>query len=635
MLAPDQAVCSAILLCVAGAAFVWALGRKKTFAGWLTFLITLGAAILVLMSVAGALQMRGNNVRSLSALGGFAKSWNIVVDGLSAVFLMITAFLAVHAALFSITYMRRYPVNLNRYYPYFLLFLAATYGLLTSRDTMWGFVLFWQLLIASGYGLIRFENRKPESGRAANRYLLVMEAAVVLVMLGTLLLRPVGIFGAAELPSDLSTVSALVPAILRTGGIRGVLPFALFLLGFGIQMGMWPFGEMWIPQEAPVTPSPASAMLSGVMIKIGIYGLLRHFIWLVPVTASADYPLRHWGIAIASLGTITLFIGTMQALKQEHMKRLLAFHSIGQAGYVLFGIGTAMALLATSTPAAASLATVALVAAIFHALNHSLFKGLLYLNAGSVLQASGTEDLNQLGGLMKFMPLTAITALVASLAISGVPLLNGFVSKWMLCVAAIQGAHFAPYLARFAAVAILISTVTLASFIKFFGTAFLSRSSALVQAKVRSADSGRRSLEVDWMMQLPQLSLAALCVLLGVVPGIAIAILLRALAASREGLGVVLADAKPMSNFLSAGLAIDSSAVFAPLILVGVLGATLLVAYGISRLGSAPKRKAEPWLCGYAQEADCNRYSAHHFYPDLKRYFHWLGGSPPSVPPRR
>jgi hydrogenase-4 component B len=284
-----------------------------------------------------------SNVRSFSALGSVARSWNIAVDGLSAVFLMITAFLAVHASLFSIAYMRRYP-----------------------------------------------------------------------------------------------------------GGIRGLLPFALFLLGFGIQMGMWPFGEMWIPHEAPVTPSPASAMLSGVMVKIGIYGLLRHFIWLVPVAASADYPLRHWGLAIASLGTITLFIGTMQALQQEHMKRLLAFHSIGQVGYVLFGIGTAMALLATSNPMAADLATLALLAAIFHALNHSLFKSLLYLNAGSVLQASSTEDLNQLGGLMKYMPLTAITALIASLAISGVRLLNGFVSKWMLFVAGIEGAHFAPYLALFA-----------------------------------------------------------------------------------------------------------------------------------------------------------------------------------------
>jgi hydrogenase-4 component B len=233
--------------------------------------------------------------------------------------------------------------------------------------------------------------------------------------------------------------------------------------------------------------------------------------------------------------------------------------------------------------------------------------------------------------------LTAITALIASLAISGVPLLNGFVSKWMLFVAGIEGAHFAPYLALFAAIGILVSAATLASFIKFFGTAFLSRSSALVQVKAREAESRQRTVEVGWTMQLPQLSLATLCVSLGLMPGIAVTFLQHAFAASREGLGIVLADAKPkpMSSFPFAGLAIGSSAMLAPLAVTAVLGATLLVAYGISRLGSAPRRKAEPWLCAYAREADSNRYSAHHFYPELKRSVRWLGGSPRSRPVQR
>ncbi len=141
---------------------------------------------------------------------------------------------------------------------------------------------------------------------------------------------------------------------------------------------------------------------------------------------------------IAVLGTITLFTGTMQALKQEQTKRLLAFHSIGQIGYILLGTGACMALL----PANGKLATFAaigLFGALFHVLNHGLFKALLFLNAGSMLHATGTQDLNQMGGLMKFMPLTAVTALVASFSISGVPLFNGFVSKWSIYVAAVQG----------------------------------------------------------------------------------------------------------------------------------------------------------------------------------------------------
>ena len=239
-------------------------------------------------------------------------------------------------------------------------------------------------------------------------------------------------------------------------------------------------------------------MLSGVMLKTGVYGLMRYFLWLVPVRAQADYPLARWGMLVAVLGTITLFTGTMQALKQEQSKRLLAFHSIGQIGYILLGTGTCMALLPVNTPATAALATIGFFGALFHVLNHGLFKGLLFLNAGSMLHATGTQDLNQMGGMMKFMPLTAITALIASFSISGVPLFNGYVSKWSIAVAAIQGSGSAHYLVVCAVIAILTSALTLASFMKFFGVSFLSRTSALVRE--RAAQSGR--LEVPWMMQL-------------------------------------------------------------------------------------------------------------------------------------
>ena len=128
------------------------------------------------------------------------------------------------------------------------------------------------------------------------------------------------------------------------------LAFALFLVGFGIKMGMWPFGQFWLPDAHPAAPSPVSAMLSGVMIKTGVYGLMRYFLWLVPPAGQADYPLAKWGLVVALLGTITLFTGTMQALKQEQSKRLLAFHSIGQIGYILLGTGACMSLLPAMGP---------------------------------------------------------------------------------------------------------------------------------------------------------------------------------------------------------------------------------------------------------------------------------------------
>jgi formate hydrogenlyase subunit 3/multisubunit Na+/H+ antiporter MnhD subunit len=366
-------------------------------------------------------------------------------------------------------------------------------------------------------------------------------------------------------------------------------------------------------------------MLSGVMIKTGVYGLMRYFLWLVPPAGQADYPLARWGLVVALLGTVTLFTGTMQALKQEQSKRLLAFHSIGQIGYILLGTGVCMSLLPAMGPNAAALAAVGLFGALLHVLNHGLFKALLFLNAGSMLHATGTQDLNKMGGLMKFMPLTAITAIVASFSISGVPLFNGFVSKWTIYVAAVQGSGSARYLAVFAVIAILTSVLTLASFIKFFGVSFLSRASALVTARA----TGHGRLEVGWSMQLPQVVLALACVLLGLVPAIGFRLVQLALNGSSQGYGAALAKAAPMQTGLWSGVEkFQSTALFAPLVLALVLGLIFLVVRVLSKLGSASRRAAVPWLCGYVREADCHRYSAHNFYGEIKRYFRWLGGAP-------
>jgi NADH:ubiquinone oxidoreductase subunit 5 (subunit L)/multisubunit Na+/H+ antiporter MnhA subunit len=274
----------------------------------------------------------------------------------------------------------------------------------------------------------------------------------------------------------------------------------------------------------------------------------------------------------------------------------------------------------------AAVATIAFFGALLHVLNHGIFKGLLFLNAGSMLHATGTQDLNKMGGLMRFMPLTAITALVASFSISGVPLFNGFVSKWSIYVATIQGSASARYLVFCAIVAILTSVLTLASFVKFFGVSFLSRTSALVKAQAAA-----RPLEVPWMMQVPQVILATLCILLGVVPAIGFRLIQHALDASRQGYGITMANALAVKTGPIAGIGIGmtgSVAVFKPLALALIVGLLFALSAGISKLGSAQRRAAAPWLCGYAREAECNRYVAHNFYGEIKRYFGWLGGAP-------
>lgn len=620
MIAPEQAVLVAILICIGGSVVTALVSSFRTLAGWMNLIFTSASAVLVFLATKSVL-LTGPSPRVVDfRVAGLLVRLHI--DGLTSLFLMLAALIATLAALFSIAYMRHYrEYSLGRYYPNFLLFLAGMYGVLSTTDLMWIFFLFWQLMTLPSCVLIRFENDKRENVRAATKYLVMMEIACGAVMLGT---RIISNPASGRLRYDFDAISANLPVFLTSHPALAAVGFGLFLIGFGIKAGMWPFGQMWLPDAHPAAPSPVSALLSGVMIKTGVYGLARTFLWLVPVSALPLFPIARWGAAIAILGAITLFTGTMQALKQEQSKRLLAFSSIGQVGYILLGLGACMALLPHADPAVVSLAALALIGALFHVLNHGLFKGLLFLNAGSVLNATRTQDLNQMGGLMRFMPWTALTTLIASFSIAGVPLFNGFVSKWSIFVATIQGGSVAKYLPACSAIAILASALTLAVFMKFFGVIFLSRSSQLVQLRAQ-----QHRLEATWMMQVPQLVLAGFCLLLGLIPVIGFSLLQHVLLASGEGLGARVAAALPVINAPWAGIAGPrGTAVFAPLALMFLLIFLFLLAYAISKLGGAGRRVAVPWLCGYAREAECNRYVAHNFYGEIKRYFRWLGGMP-------
>jgi len=619
-MSPEKLVVAAILISLGGCIVTLGLGRYRTLAGWVSFVVTTAAATCAFIAAVTALGgTQSPEPETLAVMPAWGLALSLHVDGLTSLFLILTATITVPAALYTIPYMRHYEALGSRaYYPHVLLFISAMYGLLSTTDMMLFFFVFWQMMTIPGYMLIRYDNRDPANARAAMRFMVMMQIACLVTMIGAEILAVEGtrLSGAHQLKYDFNVVSTRLPALLVQRPGLTALAFTLFLIGFGIKMGMWPFGAVWLPEAHPAAPSSVSAVLSGVMIKTGVYGLLRYFLCLVPVDARGDFPLGVWGGIVATLGTVTLLTGTSAALRQDYSKRLLAFHSIGQIGYILLACGTCMTMLAWDLPEAYTAASLALTAALLHAFNHGVFKGLLFLNAGSMLLATDTQNLNRMGGLWRYMPLTALTALTASLAISGFPLLNGFVSKWGVYVSALDGSRLSPFLSICAAIALLTSALTLASFVKFFGTSFLGRRSATVTEGAEH----RSRLEVGWMMQLPQVLLALLCIVTGVFPAILLAMSGAAIGATHQGLGGLLANVTPLGRGPGFGVRMTAgTAGYAPLAVLGVLAAALAMAWAISRLGGARRRADAPWLCGYATDREEVRYTAHAFYSEIKR----------------
>jgi formate hydrogenlyase subunit 3/multisubunit Na+/H+ antiporter MnhD subunit len=612
-----QLVIAAMQACGIGALLTLFTARYRKLTGYLAFAATLVASWFIFQASVRVLTVGPEAAVSLWSSKTFGFALRIHVDGLSAIFLMLIACVVPAAAFYSIGYLEQHrDRGVDRYYPHLLLFVTGMIGLVATSDAMFFFFIFWQLMTLPSFALIRFENEKVESRRAAWKYFVMMQIACLATMWGAeLLVQGHPAWADESLKYDFDAISAGIPDLMLNSPGKVTFAFALMLLGFGIKAGMWPFGQFWLPDAHPAAPSPISALLSGVMIKTGVYGLLRTFLWLVPVEARFECPLQVWGVVIAVMGTITMVAGTSQALYQTQAKRLLAFSSIGQIGYILFGLGTCLALIQSPL---VWLAAIALYGTLFHTVNHGLFKSLLFLNAGSVLNATGTQDIGKLGGLMRYMPVTGVVTLIGSFCIAGVPLTNGFASKWSLYAAAFQGSSVAKVLPILAVIAIGTSALTLAVFMRFFGAMFLSRTSQLVANKAALVPS----LEVNWQMRMPKLFLAGLCLVLGLFPALGYFFIQSALQTSGEGLAQIVAHSTPANAGIITGIAgINERAVIAPLAVAVVLVSMYMLARWLSKLGGSTRRVVTPWLCGYALEAENNRYHAHNFYAQISGYF--------------
>jgi hydrogenase-4 component B len=600
---------------VASAAIVPLLARSRQLAGWLNALSSLVAAASFATVGVAALAAQGV---SFNVPLGFT-TVHLLIDGFSGLFLVLISLMAAIVACYAVGYMEHYrQYGLAAFYLNYPLFVLGMVAIVLVDDLSWGFTIAWQLMTLTSFFLIRFDHADRHIVRSATKYLALMELAWLLVVAGAAIVS--GSFDGAPL-------SALATMIASASSTQQVLVLALILVGFGLKAGVFPLGQLWLPDAHSSAPSPISALLSGVMIKTGVYGIIRTLFWMVPATTS-DNGWRYVGLLVAAAGVASLFIGTVQALKQHDAKRLHAYHSIGQMGYILLGVGTAQFLCGSSNPSLQTLAALALAGAICHTLNHAVFKSLLFLVTGSVQFATGSKDIDKLGGLIRRMPVTAVVAAIAAASIAGVPTFSGFVSKWAVLSSDLLAGRAAPALVVFGIIGLMTSAITLASYVKFFGMTFTSAGSEWHTAhEVR---------EVRTSMLVPKVALAGLCVVQGLFPWVFFTVIFRALGEgegssiaglfSSPGLASRLAASGPR---LAVGLGgpVQGGAVILPLLLLAALAVAIGFAAWLRGAGGAAERGDSPWLCGYRTLSDDTRYPSSNLYAAFKEVMRWTGAN--------
>jgi len=586
---------TSIVILIIGSLVSLLLARNRKLCGWVSFAFVCLSSVYTWLAMVGAF-MGASYEHTILSLPQLGSSLALRVDPLSAIFLGVVAFIALMSTLYSIRYMEHYAHDtVAKFFPVLLLCVASMIGVLVSTDFLF-FLVFWESMTLTSYFLVTFERGNAASQRAGLKYFVITHGATLCMVAAALLLWKTS--GSFHFDAMRQTLAEL----LNTQPFLAHLIIFFFFLGFATKAGILPMGD-WLPDAHPVAPSGMSAALSGALVKLGIYGLVRLFFSLLVPSPS----LGTWGIILALAGTGSLFAGTLTALQQTDTKRLMAFHTIGQIGYICLGLGVGAYCL-SRYPA---LAPIALAGAIFHAVNHACFKSCLFLGAGSVLYRTGKRDMDKLGGLAGFMPYTTGTTVIASLSIAGVPPFNGFASKWLIVAGCLLAGMRFPLFLVLGLIALFISLVTLASFLKVLGSVFLGR-----------ADEDIRIREVPISMVVPQVVLAALCILLGIFPQL----MLRFVGHAVDGV-IAIPASGVVANGIWGGIVLtDGSpvALWSPLAMLAALGILALISYGIQRAAGAQVRSVPVWYCGEEHAAATVRYPASSFYLPFKHAFHGI-----------
>jgi len=513
------------------------------------------------------------------------------MDALASFFLVVINFGGAAASLYAMGYGRHEEAP-SRVLPFFAAFLAGMNLVLLSDDAF-TFLLSWEFMSLMSWALVMVHHRVPDNARAGYVYLLMASFGTFALLLAFgLLAGPAGGYG-----FDVIRAS-------HTAAPYATLVLGLALLGAGSKAGLVPL-HAWLPLAHPAAPSHVSALMSGVMTKVAVYAFIRIVFDLV---GPAEW---WWGLLVIVLGGATALMGVLYALFQTDIKRVLAYSTVENIGFIFVGLGLSLAFAAGHFAVAA---IVAFVAAMLHVLNHSLFKSLLFFGAGAVQTATGERDMEKLGGLIHRMPMTALAMLGGAAAISALPPFNGFVSEWMT----FQAILLSPQLPQWglklvvpAVGAVLALSVTLAAacFVRFYGIVFLSR-----PRSTAAASAG----ETDRFSQTVMLALAALCLLAGILPG-------------------YIADAMtPVTQALFGGhMPRQSSIAWLSLVPISkarssyngllvfffIAASASMAAYGVHRLASKATRRAPIWDCGFPDPSPLAQYTAGSFSQPIRRVF--------------
>ena len=545
----------------------------------------LGGGAVLLQSLVVLVSGRPQSWRLAWPLPLPLASANMEIDALSAVFVAAIAVVTMLAAVYGSEYLQAYAgrKNLGVSWFFFNLLTASMLLVVVARNGVL-FLTSWELMSLASFFLVTLEDEKESVRRASWIYLVAMHLGTAFLLALFLLL------GSSSGSLDFEQLSA--------ASTRPEILFLLAVVGFGTKAGFIPM-HVWLPEAHPAAPSHVSAVMSGVMIKTGIYGLLRMLTLLGP-------PPAWWGWTLVAMGVVSGVLGVLYALSQHDLKRLLAYHSVENIGIIALGLGVGVLGISYGNPAMAALG---FTGGLLHVVNHALFKSLLFLGAGSVLHATGTGELDRLGGLLKRMPVTGATFLIGAAAISGLPPLNGFVSEFLIYLGAVAGIGSQ---ARTAAAWPLMSVLVIgglaligglaaACFTKAFGIVFLGEP---------RSDEAARAHETPAAMRWPMVVLAGLCVLVGLAAPLwplalqpAVAVMTKAGSGEQGDIAVGPLTGVVLGSYI-------------------LLGLIVLIIYVRRRLLAGRRvERSVTWDCGYAAPTPRMQYTASSFARPLVQLF--------------